>query len=79
MRAFIELEYGLARFEVAAIQQARLFKLREHSVNCSQANIEFFGKECAIHIFGAQMPDGATLKNLENFQPWQRRFEANAF
>src|SRR5262249_30194622 len=66
MRAFIEFEDGLARFEIASRQQAGLLELREHAINRRETDIELFVEQASIHVFGGQMAHRAVLKNLKN-------------
>ena len=77
--AFVDLVNRLARFKVAAIQQAGLLKLCQHPVNRGQANVGSVLKKYAKNIFCGHVPLFTDLKNLENFQPRQRCLKTCAF
>jgi hypothetical protein len=79
VRSFVEFENRLASFEVIAMQQSGLLKLGQHTVYRGQADIHILGQQDFIHILGAQMAYLAALKNLENLESRQGRFQAARF
>src|ERR1700682_2857239 len=68
VRAFVELENGLAGLEVAAREEAGLLELRQHAVDRREADVEFFVQQAAIDVFGGQVAHRTVLENLENLE-----------
>ncbi|MNN66999.1 hypothetical protein D3C81_1826050 [compost metagenome] len=77
--AFVELVDCLGTFEVAADQDAGLFKLHEHAVDRGQADVRAFVQQHAEHVFGRHVALRAFLEDLQNLQAWQGGFEARVF
>jgi hypothetical protein len=73
---FIDFVNGLTGLKVAAIQQAGLFKLRQHPVDRGQANIGTFFEQDPKNIFRGHVSLFTDLKNLKDFQPRQRCLQA---
>ena len=76
--AFIDLEDGLARLEIAALEQTSLFKLRQDTVDSRQADIIALGQQFLVDVFSAHVALGAILENLEDLQARNRRLEPRA-
>ena len=76
--ALVEFEHCLAALEIAATQNPGLFKLGENPIDRGQANIGALIQQHPKYVLRAHMPLGAFLKNLQNLQSWQSRFEAGA-
>jgi hypothetical protein len=66
--AFVELEDGLARFEVMALEEAGLFELGEDPIDGGQADIHVFGDQEAIDVFGGEMAILDLLEQVEDLQ-----------
>jgi uncharacterized membrane protein YcjF (UPF0283 family) len=79
VRAFVQLIHGFAALEIAAREQARLFKLRQHAIDRSQTDVGVFTQQHPVHIFRRHVALRATLKNLHDLQARQRGFEARVF
>ncbi|CAM2149485.1 protein of unknown function [Pararobbsia alpina] len=79
VRAFVEFEHSLARLEITACEQARLLELRQYAIHRRKPDIELFMQQVPIDIFGGQMSHAAVLKNLENLEARQGRFQADIF
>jgi len=79
MVAFVEFEYGFVAVEMVAYQQARLFELREHTIDRGKTDIQVFIRQQAVHFLGCHVAFIALLEQVENFQAGQRGFETNAF
>ena len=45
MRTFVQLEHGLAGFEVVALQQPRLLELRKHAIYRREAHLGVFDQQ----------------------------------
>ena len=76
MFAFIQLEHRLAGLEIRSLQQSGLFELRQNPVNGGQSDIFIDGEQLAIDIFGTHMTLPASLENIKDLEPRQRRFQA---
>ncbi|MNT90808.1 hypothetical protein D3C72_2318010 [compost metagenome] len=74
--AFVQFEDGVARFEVAAKQNARFGKLHQHAVDGGQAHVDFFGQQEFVDIVRTQVLDRAFLKQLQNPQAGDGHFQA---
>ena len=72
----VQLEHGLAGFEVVAAQQAGLLKLGQHPVDGGQADVGVFGQQGLVDVFGAQVPALRALKDLQHFDAGQGGLEA---
>jgi len=79
VRTFVQLEHRLAGFEVIALQQAGLLKLRQHAIDRGQADIQVVIQQNTVHVLGAQMTHFGIVEDVENLQTGQRRFEAAGF
>jgi outer membrane protein assembly factor BamE len=77
--ALVQLEHSLARFEVMAYEQPRLLKLREDPVDGCKTGIGAFLEQHLVDVLRAQMTHRTFLEQLQNAQPWERRFEADRF
>lgn len=75
--ALVELEDGLARFEVMALQEAGLFELGEHPVDGGQADIHVFGDQEAVDVFCGEMAMLDLLEQVEDLQARKGRLEAD--
>ncbi|KAH0445306.1 hypothetical protein KCU90_g472, partial [Aureobasidium melanogenum] len=51
MRPFVQFEHRLARFEIAAREQAGLLELRQHAIHGGKPDIEFFVQKVAVDVF----------------------------
>jgi len=70
---------GLARLEVAAIEEPGLLELGQDAVDRGQANVRSLLQQHAEHILGRHVPLLAGLKNLQDLQSRQGGFQACAF
>lgn len=77
--AFVELIDGLAALKIAAREQARLLKLREHPIDGGQTNVCAFAQQHAIDVFRCHMALCTRLENLHDFQARQSGFQASVF
>jgi hypothetical protein len=75
--AFVELEDGLARFEVMALEEAGLFELGEDPIDGGQADIHVFGDQEAIDVFGGEMAILDLLEQVEDLEPREGCLEAD--
>ena len=74
--AFVQLEDGVARFEVPAKQDTRFGELHQHAVDGGQAHVDLFGQQELIHIVRTQVLDAAFLEQLQNPQAGDGHFQA---
>lgn len=51
--AEIQFENGFPAFEIVALQNARQFKLGQHTVNRGEAHVFAAGKQLFVYILGA--------------------------
>ena len=79
MLAFVQLEDRLAGFEMVTNQKPGLLKLRQHAINGRETDVETFGQELFVDIFGGQMPHLGRLEQVDDLDAWQRGLEAGAF
>lgn len=79
VRAEIKLEHRFTGLEMITRQQASLLKLRQHSVNGCQSDIEIFSQQLFVDVFRRQVPNQTALEDFQNFQSRQRRFESARF
>lgn len=79
MRSLVELEDRLAGLEMIAVQYSGLLELRQHTVHGRQTDIHIFGQQDFIYVFRAQVAYRAILKNFEDLESRQRRFQAAGF
>jgi hypothetical protein len=79
MITIVELKNGLHPVELTPRQDARLFELREYSVDCGQANLNVFSQKCTVNVFGTQMPVLGAPEDIKHFQSRKGRFKANRF
>lgn len=77
--AIVELEHGLARFEMMAFKQASVFELGEHPIDGGQANIDMLGKQLAINIFGSEMARIRLAEQVEDGHARHGCLEAYVF
>src|SRR5574338_1082227 len=77
--ALVELENRLARLEIVALEQSCLLELRQHAVDCRQADIHAFANQQAIDILGGQVALFRALEQVENFETWVGCLQAYAF
>jgi len=75
----IELIHGFAALKMRATQEPGLLKLREHSVDRGQADIDVFAQSDAVDVFCRHVPMLSALEQLQNLQAWQGGFEACGF
>lgn len=76
MCTFVELIHRFAAFKVAAREQPRLLKLREHAIDRGQANICALNEQHAVHIFCRHVALRTGLKNLHDLQARQSSLQA---
>jgi hypothetical protein len=76
VRAGVQLEDGLAGFEVVAVQQAGLLELGQHAVDGGQAHVHIVGQQDLVDVLGGQVAHFAVLENIQDFHAWQRGFQA---
>src|SRR5690606_8466097 len=76
--ALVEFEDGLAGFEVAALEQAGLLELGQHTVDGGQADLVVLREEFLEDILGAHVALAAGVEDFEDFQAGQRRLESCA-
>ena len=76
MRPLIQLEYGLAGFEMMADQETSLLELRQDPVDGCQTDVESFRDQQTIDILGRQVPHLGRLEQIDDLKPRQRGFEA---
>lgn len=76
MRSFVQLKDGLAGFEMIAMQQSGLFELGQYAIDGCKADIHILGKQNFVDVFGAHMAHLTVLKNLQDLESRQRRFQA---
>jgi len=69
-------EYGMTAFKMMAHDQPRTFKLGQHPVDGSQANILVCITQGFIDIFRTHMPVFGCLKNLHNLDAGQGYLQA---
>lgn len=83
MFALIEFEHRLPGFEVVAGQKPCLLELGENSVDSRQADVDLLADQQAMHVVCGHVVNGRPglrlVKELEDLQPRQRCFEADAF
>ena len=72
----IELEHRLARLEMMADQEPRLFELGEDAVHGREPYIDPLGEQLLVDILGSEMSNLALLEQVDDPQPRQRRLEA---
>lgn len=77
--AFVELEDRFAVFKVAAAQDARLFKLRQHTVDRGQPNGDVICEQDFVNVFSAHVPLQGRLKQRQNGLAWPCHFETRVF
>ena len=76
MIALVELEDGLAAFEVMADEQPGLFELRQHTIDRGQSDVGAFLQQRLVNIFRRHVTHGALFEEFQYAQPGQRRLEA---
>lgn len=79
VRSFIQFKYGLAGFEMIAMEESGLLELREHTIHGSESHIHVVGKQDLVDIFGTQVPHIAVVKDIQNLDARQRNFQAAGF
>ena len=76
MRAFVQLVYGLATFEMTAAQDGRLLELGQDTVNGGQADVGPFFQQDTENVFRSHVALAAGLEDLQDLQSGQRSLEA---
>lgn len=76
--AGLDLEYRLARFEMVAFKQTRLFELGQYAINGGQPDIHVFAEQHAIDIIGTQVAYRGLFEKLENLEAGVGGFEPHA-
>src|SRR6266850_3414511 len=74
--ALVQLEHRLAGLEMLAREQPGVLELREHAVNGGEADVDAFGDEHLVDVFGRKVAHLARLEQLEDLAARQRRLEA---
>lgn len=77
--AVVEFIDRLAAFEVAAVEDAGLFKLGENPIHRGQPHVRPVLKKDPENVFSGHMALRACLKDLQDFQPRQCGFQAGIF
>ena len=67
--AAVELEYGLAAFEVVPADQASRLELRQHPVNRGQTDLFAVVQQHLVDVFGADMTVVALLQQRQDLYP----------
>ena len=62
--ALVEFVDGAIALKVAARQNARLLKLREHAINRGQTNVKVLRQKLAVDVFGGEVALLTALKKL---------------
>ena len=76
MLALVQLENSGGAFEMMSTDQTRGFELRENAVHGRKANVLVRLQQMLVDIFSTHVPRRRGAENFEDFQPWQRNFEA---
>lgn len=78
MLAPVEFEYGVAAFEVVALNQTRSFELGQHPVDGGQTDFLTLGNEASVDIFSRKMPFTrfSSFEDFEDLDTWQGDLEA---
>src|SRR5690606_17047211 len=76
--ALVEFEDRLAGFEVAALEQAGLLELGQHTVDGRQADLVVLREEFLEDILGAHVALAAGVEDVEGLQARQRVLESCA-
>ena len=76
MLALVQLENSGGAFEMMSTHQTRGFELREHSVHGRKSDVFVRLQEVLVDVFSTHVPRRRRAEDFENFQPWQRNFEA---
>ncbi len=71
VRTFIQLKNCLAGLEVAALENAGLFELSEHPVNCGQADVLMLRQQLAVDVLRAHVALAPALEYLQDLQAWE--------
>src|SRR3989440_730391 len=74
--ALVKPEPRLAGLEMLAREEPRLLELREHPIDRGEADVDAFGDQRLVDVFGGKMADFARLEELEDLAARQRRLEA---
>lgn len=72
----VQLEHGLAAFEMMAADQTGAFELGQDPVDRRQTDLLAGLQQFLVHVLGAQMPLIAALENPEDLDPRQRHPKA---
>ena len=75
--AVIQLEHGLTRIELAALQHAGLLELGQHAVDRRQADFDLLIDQRAIDIFGAEVAMFGFMEDFEDLQARERGLQAD--
>jgi hypothetical protein len=73
----IQFEHCLTAIELAAHQNARLFELRKNAVDRGEPNIDIFGDQGAVDVFGALVAQIGTPENIEYLEARERGLQAH--
>lgn len=76
MLALVQLENSGGAFEVMSTDQSRGFELGQDSIHGRKPDVLVRLQEMLVDIFSTHVPWRRSPENFENFQPWQRDFEA---
>jgi hypothetical protein len=77
--AFVQFINSFATFKMISAEQARLFKLCQHTVDRGQADVGILKKKLLVNIFSGHVPLGALLKDLQNLLAGNGGFESGTF
>jgi len=69
MLALVQFEDRLARFEMVADEEPGLLELRQHAIDGREPDVETFGQELPIDVFGGQMADLGRLEQIDDLDP----------
>src|SRR3954469_19904179 len=76
MPALVQLEHRLAGLEMLAREQPCMLELREHAIDRSETDVDAFGDQRLVDVFGREVAHLARFEQLEDLAPGQRRLEA---
>src|SRR3954465_12461316 len=79
MLALVQLEHGLAAFEVMPYQNSGLLELGQHPIDGGEPDVHALLPQNLVHVFRGEGADIGVLEEIEDLQPRQRSLEADGF
>lgn len=78
MIAAHQFEHRMSALEMVAVHQTRSLELGQHAIDGGEADVVVGIYQHFVDVFGGHVPRGIFFEDFDDFQAWQRDFQASA-